>query len=74
MLLNKVPYIIYDLIIIIYNLDKRDINNEKLLKELLSTLLTSSIKKSKEELINDVIIKLNIISKVRELYNEDEVL
>ena len=63
-----------DLIAIIYDLDKREVDDKKSLKESLSTLSKSSLKKLIEEFIDDLIIESNIILKIRTLYSEDKTL
>ena len=57
-----------------YNLDKRDVNNEKLLKKLLFNILESSIEKLIKELIDDFFIELNIVLKTKELYKSNDIL
>ena len=74
MLINEIYYIICDLIVIIYDLDKRDIDDNESLKESLSTYSKLLLKKLIEEFINNLIIKSNIILKVKTLYSEDKTL
>ena len=57
---DDVFLIIYNLIIIIYDLNEKEINDKKLLKELLFNILKSFVEKLLKS-INDFIIKLNII-------------
>ena len=71
MLLDDVFLTIYNLIIIIYDLNEKKINDKKLLKESSFDILKSFIKKLLK-LINDFIIKSNIIMQMRDLYKNDE--
>ena len=54
----------------IYDLNKKDIDDEKLLKELLSIISKLFIKKSIKKLINNFIIKSNIVLKIKNLYKK----
>ena len=51
---------------------KKNIDDEKLLKELLSIVLKSSIEKLIKELINDFIIESDIILKMKNLYEKND--
>ena len=57
----------------IYDLNKRDIDDEKLLKESSSIILKSFIEKLIKELINDFIIKSNIILKLKNSYKKNDI-
>ena len=57
-----------------YNLDKRGIDEEKLLKESSSTTSKSSIEELSKELTDDFIIESNIVLKVKRLYEKNKVL
>ena len=74
LLLNEVSHTISSLVVMIYNLGERDIDEEKLLKESPSTTSKSSIEKSSKELIDDFIIESNIVLKVKRLYKKNKVL
>ena len=70
--LDDVFLTIYNLIIMIYDLNERRVDGEKLLKKSLSNISKSFIEKSLKS-INDFIIKSNIIMKVKDLYKNDEI-
>ena len=70
MLLDDISLTIYNLTIIIYDLNKKDTNDEKLLKDSLSITLKSSVEKLIKELINNFIIESNIILTMRDLYEK----
>ena len=74
LLLDEVSHTISSLTVIMYNLDKRGIDEEKLLKESPSTTSKSSIEKSSKELTDDFIIESNIVLKVKRLYEKNKVL
>ena len=74
LLLDEVSHTISSLAVMIYDLDKRDIDEEKLLKESSSTTSKSSIEKLSKELIDDFIIESNIVLKVKRLYKKNKVL
>ena len=74
MLLDDIFLIIYNLIIIIYDLNEKDINDEKLLKNSSSIALKSFIKKSIKELINNLIIEPNIMLTMKDLYKKNDIL
>ena len=58
----------------IYDLNKKNINDKKLLKELSSIISKSFVEKLIKELINDFIIESNIILKMKDLYKKNEIL
>ena len=74
MLLDDIFLIIYNLIIIIYDLNERDIDGEKLLKDLSSIASKSSVEKLIKELINDFIIESNIMLIIKDLYKKNNIL
>ena len=57
----------------IYDLNEKDINDEKLLKKSSSIILKLFIEKSIKELINDFIIESNIILKIKDLYKKNNI-
>ena len=57
----------------IYDLNKKDIDDEKLLKKLSSIILKLFIEKSIKELINDFIIESNIVLKIKDLYEKNKI-
>ena len=56
----------------IYDLNERNIDDEKLLKKL-SSILKSFIEKLIKELIDNFIIESNIVLKVKGLYKKNEI-
>ena len=52
----------------IYDLNEKSIDDEKLLKELLLIISKSFIEKSIKELINNFVIESNIVLKMKDLY------
>ena len=57
-----------------YNLNKRDIDGEKLLEESPSTVSKPPVKKSNKESIDDFIIESNIMTQVKNLYKKNKTL
>ena len=57
----------------IYDLNEKNIDDEKLLKESSLIVSKSFIEKLIKELINDFIIELNIILKVKNLYKKNNI-
>ena len=57
----------------IYDLNERDVNDEKLLKKLSSIVLKSFIEKLIKELINNFIIESNIVLKVKDSYKKNKI-
>ena len=55
----------------IYDLNEKDIDGEKLLKKLSSIASKSFIEKLIKKLINDFIIESNIILKMKDLYKKN---
>lgn len=60
-MLNEVYYIIFNITIIIYDLSERNIDDKKLIKESLSIILKSFIKKLIKESINKLLFKAKIL-------------
>ena len=58
----------------IYNLNEKDINDEKLLKESSSIISKLFVEKLIKELINDFIIESDIILKVKNSYKKNDIL
>ena len=57
----------------IYDLNKKDIDVEKLLKKSLSIISKLFVEKSIKELINNFIIESNIILKMKDLYKKNNI-
>ena len=57
----------------IYDLNEKDIDDEKLLKKSLSIISKSFIEELIKELINNFIIESNIILKVKDLYKKNDI-
>ena len=57
----------------IYDLNKRNIDGEKLLKKLSLIILKLFIEKSIKKLINNFIIELNIILKIKDSYEKNNI-
>ena len=57
----------------IYDLNERGVNDEKLLKKLSSIILKSFIEKLIKELTNNFIIESNIVLKVKDSYKKNEI-
>lgn len=56
-----------------YDLNEKDIDDEKLLKELSLIILKSFIENLIKELINNIIIKSNIILTMKDLYKKNNI-
>ena len=73
MLFNDIFLIIYNLTIIIYDLNKKDIDDKELFKNLSSIVSKLSVKKLIKKLINNFIIEPNIILIMKDLYKKDNI-
>ena len=57
----------------IYDLNEKNIDDKKLLKELLSIISKPFIEKSIKKLINNFIIESNTILKMKDLYKKNNI-
>ena len=57
----------------IYDLNKKDVDDEKLLKKSSSIISKLFIEELIKELINDFIIESNIVLKVKDLYKKNKI-
>ena len=57
----------------IYDLNKKNVDDEKLLKESSLIILKLFVEKLIKELINDFIIESNIVLKIKDLYKKNEI-
>ena len=70
LLLNEIFQTIYNLTIIIYDINEKNIDDKKLLKKLSLIILKLFVEKLIKELIYNFIIESNIILKVKDLYKK----
>ena len=56
----------------IYDLNKKNVDDEKLLKESSLIILKLFVEKLIKELINDFIIESNIVLKIKDLYKKNK--